>query len=94
MLDEIVLDMLMCRFILDLLIHLEELLQQLRITMLVVLRVQHLGNGTFLIVVEVILVLSLIFNDHVVKEDTSLLECGFSKEITTKHMTINVFIPS
>ena len=94
MLDEIVLDMLMCQFILDLLIHLEELLQQLRITMLVVLRVQHLGNSTFLIVVEVILVLSLIFNDHVVKEDTSLLECGFSKEITTKHMTINVFIPS
>ena len=60
MLDEIVLDMLMCRFILDLLIHLEELLQQLRITMLVVLRVQHLGNGSFLIVVEIILVLSLI----------------------------------
>ena len=72
MLDEIVSELLMCRFILDLLMHLEELLQQLRITMLVVLRVQHLGNSTFLIVVEVILVLSLIFNDHIVKEDTSL----------------------
>ena len=42
MLDEIVSELLMCRFILDLLMHLEELLQQLRITMLVVLRVQHL----------------------------------------------------
>ena len=94
MLDEIVSELLMCRFILDLLMHLKELLQHLRVTKLVVLRVQHFGNGTFLIVVEVILVLSLIFNDHVVKEDTSLLECGFSKEITTKHMTINVFIPS
>ena len=72
MLDEIVSELLMCRFILDLLMHLEELLQQLRITMLVVLRVQHLGNGSFLIVVEIILVLSLIFNDHIVKEDTSL----------------------
>ena len=72
MLDEIVSELLMCRFILDLLMHLEELLQHLRVTMLVVLRVQHLGNGTFLIVVEVILVLSLIFNDHVVKDDTSL----------------------
>ena len=72
MLDEIISELLMCRFILDLLMHLEELLQQLRIMMLVVLRVQHLGNGTFLIVVEVILVLSLIFNDYVVKDDTSL----------------------
>ena len=45
MLDKIVSELLMCRFILDLLMHLEEL-QQLRITMLVVLRVQHLGNGT------------------------------------------------
>ena len=38
MLDEIVSELLMCRFILGLLMHLEELLQHLRITMLVVLR--------------------------------------------------------